>query len=272
MNARSNSAALVYRRPEQVYGPDTEATPNRRLATLHAALAEADEKLEMAYDAAERGSPAAVLLNHVAHNLLCDALGPVSELMTKDGAEKAREELFTVLAALEGVRALSLGSVNHATLSEAYGLLDWAQDELEDLALHGPLPGAGAGAGAAAVEADESAPLDKRASDIMWDALGILESSISVLSGRLADLDRGAGYGARTLMRLANTSLELAIDEQTTDHQNEASVAFHEAVEVLAVFAETVDDSATWGALTLLELAKEKLDSSIGTSQEVAHV
>jgi hypothetical protein len=261
-------APSTYKRPEQAYRPAVAGTTEERISALRAAFQAADEKIEAAYDAAERGSPADVLLDHVAHNLLCDALGPVSELITKDSAEKARGELFTVLAALEGVMALSLGSLIHATLSEAFGLLDWAQDELEDLALHGHLPSAGA----AAVDADESAPLGKTASDVMWGALGVLESSISVLSGRLADLDHGAGYGARTLMRIAHERIGLAIDGKTTELQEEASLAFHEAIEVLAAFADEVDDSATWGALTLLELAKEKLDPSIGTLPEVAHV
>lgn len=143
-------APLVYKRPSQKHEQKTAATQEQRLANLQAAFAQADEKLEMAYDAAERGSPADVLLDHIAHDLLCDAMHPVlrnedeADLGVSIGdAEKAREALFKVLAALEGVMALSLGSVIYATLADAFILLDWAQDELEDLSLHRLLPDAG---------------------------------------------------------------------------------------------------------------------------------
>lgn len=265
------ATAPVYSRPVNPYVVnDKDALPDR-IETLRASFYSAEEKMEAAYDASEHGTAADRLLEFIAHDLLVELMHPLMRPEDEKGdfcdrlplhseAEAAHERLFVVLAALEGVLCLSLGKVIYSTLVEVFEHLDWAQEELEDLVLHRLLP-----------EVEKKSSPCEAASNIMWDALGILESSTSILSGRLADLDRGAGYGARTLMRVAHDRITLALAEQTTDHQNEASVAFHEAVEVLAVFAEKVDDSATWGALTLLELAKEKLDSSIGTLPEVAN-
>lgn len=139
-NPRARSGQAVYKRPQHDYSHDHSASLAERLDTLGAAFTEADEKLECAYDHAEPGSAAEVLLEHVAHGLLVDATPDSLKALSAERTSKptdalahAHAELFTVLAALEGVMALSMGTIIHATLAEAFRLLEWAQEECEEL-------------------------------------------------------------------------------------------------------------------------------------------
>lgn len=132
---------LIYVRPEQRSARSSASTPvSERLETPRASIFEADGKIEQAYDAAEHGSPADVLLDHLAHELLCDAMRPImsneDEVILKSRSATPRKlgsHSSPVLTALEGAMALSLGSAIDGTLAEAFTLLDWAQDELEEL-------------------------------------------------------------------------------------------------------------------------------------------
>ncbi|OUM01784.1 hypothetical protein [Variovorax sp. JS1663] len=120
-------------RKNAVHAPSTDANNRKaRLATLQAALREADEKLEAAYDRAERGEPYEVLLGHVAHDLLIgDALAMLDDSPTRAHAAANFEALFKPLAALQGTIALAQGSGIEGTLKEAFDLLDRVQDELD---------------------------------------------------------------------------------------------------------------------------------------------
>lgn len=140
------AAPLVYKRPEQTYFAVVGGTAEERLATLRATLREAEEKIEAAYDAVERGTAVDTLLHLIGHDLLCDAMRP--EIMGADGApspnradlDEAYTALFPVLASLEGAMALSMGTVINSTLVDAYNLLDWAQNECDSAALGKLLP------------------------------------------------------------------------------------------------------------------------------------
>jgi hypothetical protein len=140
------AAPLIYKRPEQTYFAVVGGTAEERLATLRATLREAEEKIETAYDAVERGTAVDTLLHLIGHDLLCDAMRP--EVMGADGApspnradlDEAYMALFPVLASLEGAMALSMGTVINSTLVDAYSLLDWAQNECDGAALGKLLP------------------------------------------------------------------------------------------------------------------------------------
>ncbi|VTU34289.1 hypothetical protein [Variovorax sp. RA8] len=120
-------------RKSAVYVPSTDGSNVvARLAALQAAIREADEKLEAAYDRAERGEPYEVLLHHVAHELLIgDALAMLEDSPTQADAAANYEALFKPLAALQGAIGLAQGSGIEGTLKEAFELLDWAQNELD---------------------------------------------------------------------------------------------------------------------------------------------
>ncbi|MDR6538836.1 hypothetical protein [Variovorax soli] len=128
--ARGSAKAI---RKNAVYVPSTDrSNVAARLATLRAAIREADEKLEAAYDLAERGEAYEVLLDHVAHDLLTgDALAILGDSPTQSDATANYEALFKPLAVLQGAIALAQGSGVEGNLKEAFELLDWAQNELD---------------------------------------------------------------------------------------------------------------------------------------------
>lgn len=122
--------------------------PEPRLAKLQMALRQADERIEMAYDAAEHGSALELLLEHTNHVLVVKAVrAMLKESPTVQDADATRDALMLVLAALEGCVALSIGTIVHGALVEALQLLDWAQDECEAIYLHRLLPESVPGAG-----------------------------------------------------------------------------------------------------------------------------
>lgn len=137
---RAQAAQAVYKRPAKLAAPQIPNTRAYRFAVLRQVFAEADEGLEAAYDLAEPDSAVEVLLDHAAHNLLVDVMCP--GLYRTDGAQSsptigdlanAHTSLVTVLAALEGVMALSIGSPFSTRLENAFQLLEWACGECEEL-------------------------------------------------------------------------------------------------------------------------------------------
>jgi hypothetical protein len=104
----------------------------KRLGTLQAALFEVDEKLEMAYDAADNAEPIEEVLHHIAHDVLPDATRPMrGEQPTRADAEAVFDAMHVPLALLQAAISLATGTVLHQTLVEAFDLLDWAHDELD---------------------------------------------------------------------------------------------------------------------------------------------
>lgn len=138
-----------YARPVQTFSPVIGKTAEERLNILRATLHTADHTLEAAYDAAEPGSAVDVLLDLIAHDLMCSVMSPLMRdadeadiPVTKGSIEVAHQTLFPVLAALEGAMALATGTVLSATLAEAFNLLNWAQDECDSVALGALMPAA----------------------------------------------------------------------------------------------------------------------------------
>ena len=105
--------------------------------------------------------------------------------------------------------------------------------------------------------------------DTLDDAMGILESCIGVMDARMELLNDGVADAARTLLKIAHTSLKAAIDGDTIDLQEDASRCLYEADAVLNFVARQIDDAATWGALTLLELVRKMVSTATEAAMEV---
>ena len=101
------------------------------------------------------------------------------------------------------------------------------------------------------------------------DALSVLASCIGVMDARMDVPGNGIADAARTLLRIAHTSLKVAIDGDTLDLKEEAASCVYEANAVLKFAAREADDSATWGALTLLGLVWEMVGAAIQTAMAV---
>lgn len=128
-------------RASAVYVPSTETDLRAKLDTLQAALTQAKEHIESAFDAADDGSSAELLLDHLAHALLADAMRPMmDDKPTRADAKQTYGDLFLVMAALNGAMAMAAGTSIHPVLQEAFELLDWSQNECDSQALIDLLP------------------------------------------------------------------------------------------------------------------------------------
>lgn len=135
------SRAKPAARASAAYVASTETDLRARLDTLQAALSQAEEHIESAYDAAEDGSAVEVLLDHLGHVLLADAMRPMMGTSPNRGdAQHAYSDLFLVTATLSGAMAMVAGTAIHPILQEAFELLDWAQNESNSQALIDLLP------------------------------------------------------------------------------------------------------------------------------------
>lgn len=122
--------------------PNTEDTPEQRLATLQAALTEATEQLQMAFDAAEVGEAIDLVLEHLSQSFMPIAVRRMlGDAPTEADALATYDAMFFPLALLEGAIALSSGTVIHGALVEAFLLFEWAQNECCDMDLKELLPG-----------------------------------------------------------------------------------------------------------------------------------
>ncbi|RQO57060.1 hypothetical protein DBV14_09630 [Variovorax sp. KBW07] len=94
----------------------------------------AEEKLEAAYDAAERGEPIDTLLDHINHDVILEACRVIQrDDLTQADAQRVYQKLFPVLACVQGAIKLAEGTVLHTTLEEAFALLDAAQTALDSV-------------------------------------------------------------------------------------------------------------------------------------------
>ncbi|MCR8961185.1 hypothetical protein M0765_026680 [Variovorax sp. S2] len=256
------------RKPNATYVAATGDDWKARLATLQAACTEADEKLEMAYDAAERGEPVDTLLDHINHALLPDAVRPMFlGQPTKADAAATYDALFAPLACLEGALALAAGTVIHGTLKEAFDLLDWAQTECDGAALGKLLP--------AQAEQDdrqhserETAPSHSfEANGIEDGAYLIANEAIAIIRARAEEVGSDLVYGAIYVAERAKDILGEGIHARDVQMCEDASAPLAVAIAVLEAGVHAHDDVALHGALRLLELAKTSLDDAIAEVQ-----
>ncbi|MDP9893211.1 hypothetical protein J2W32_001484 [Variovorax boronicumulans] len=135
VNTAALSTAATKPRAKATKPSSQGPTLNERIAGIRESIALASEKIEMAYDAVELGEPLDVLLDHIAHELLGNAVRPIHrEYLTKADAEHVYESLFTPLACLQAAVSLSAGTVVHHTLAGAHALLDQVQTDLDSCA------------------------------------------------------------------------------------------------------------------------------------------
>jgi len=268
----SKAVPLVYVRPVHHYIASSADTPvAQRIETLRASLYEADEKIEQAYDAAERGSPVDLLLDHIGHELLADAVRPIlqrEEDLTDAKADAARSALFTVLAALEGAMALSLGTVLSANLAEAFNLLDWATDELEDLELHRLLPEAAS----AAVPITTSASKLGARDQLLDDASAHFGHAAAVIEVCCNDSQKCTlVWAADSLITHETAALDQALRTEDIDSLQDATVALQNIRAVLAAAAHACDagdQKLVWAAHSLVELANSKVEQFVDRKVE----
>ncbi len=99
---------------------------------IRAWIVSADAKLETAYDAAEKGEPVDVLLDHICHTVMLDPARIIHrEDLTQADAGRLYDALFPVLACIQGAIELAGDSVLRHTLEIAFELLDSAQTALD---------------------------------------------------------------------------------------------------------------------------------------------
>lgn len=102
------------------------------IADIRQWIGTAEEKLEMAYDAAERGEPIDVLLDHINHNVILEPNRIIQrDDLTQSDARRVYAGLFPVLACIQGAIKLAERTTLHATLEDVFTLLDTAQTALD---------------------------------------------------------------------------------------------------------------------------------------------
>ncbi|MDQ0040866.1 hypothetical protein [Variovorax boronicumulans] len=106
--------------------------PKIGIADIRSWIKTADEKLEAVYDAAERGEPLDVLLDHLCHSVLCTPIAIIHrEDLTRADAQRLYAALFPVLACIQAAIKLAEGTILQHGLEEAFALLDTAQTALD---------------------------------------------------------------------------------------------------------------------------------------------
>ncbi|MFZ3120051.1 MAG: hypothetical protein WA159_17255 [Variovorax sp.] len=295
--AKAAPVAPAYTRPVQTFFPEVGKTAEERLAALRATLQAADEKLEAAYDAAERGSAVDTLLDLIAHDLLCTALHPVlrnedeaAYPVTKSDLAATYEALFPVLAALEGAMALAVGTVLSATLAEVFNLLDWAQTECDSAALGALLPGEAAAdaravkapaldampsiieglQAATAVDAIDDKPRGEFDEDQMHEVIAITKEAAAIMQARSKTADCDHLFAALWAAERAIDTLDDGIDAKCIRACENGSAPLGVACSVLNITLAHFDDQALHGAWRLLELAKDQLDVAVNEALGVA--
>jgi len=239
-----------------------------RLDSIFANLELGQEKLRLAHQSVELTDPgeaAEVLLCAVIEDLLPAAIAPMyRQPLTRTDADAAYTGMFTSLAAIDGVIALSRGQVIEPMLREARGLLDEANTQMDFTGMPG-LP-----------EVKDTAEADRGEDDLaggspaaaetenvagrIFDAYERTIEAHAILDSRVAEMNTGAAYGARSLVKVAVDATSAADATNTRNDCEHASCALHEAIEVLTLVTDDAPDLAAQGALALLTLAKGLLD------------
>ena len=256
--------------PPSPYVPGIQRDAAEHFCDVQVAIDDATDKLKLAYEAAECGDPVDTILDLIAHRLLTEAVSPImSGSPSRAEGEATYEALFGVLGALHGAIALAVGTVVHATLIEAYHLLDWAQNELDSATLANLLPEVETAAPESESEAAAQATQSTGANFVLIAYTKASEAG-EILDYLLQDLNSGVAYGAFALIKIAIEALSGAHEAPTKENANHASAELSVAIDVLELFtvSEQVLGSkllAAEGVLSLLNLAKSILDDGIGS-------
>ncbi|MET3915129.1 hypothetical protein ABID97_001911 [Variovorax sp. OAS795] len=251
--------------------PDTARAPIENepqaplvtIADIRRWMAEADQKLEMAHDAAETGEYIETLLGHICHSVLVPPLHTIQrEDLTQGDVRHLYDSLFVPLACIEGAIKLAHGSILQHMLEGAFELLDAAHSALD------PVNDA---VKALPIEAASSASQSPgRREAVSFEGSGIEDNAykmgaevIAIIRACLQDVGSDLVYGALYVVERAQNALARGVHARDFEMCDEASAPFACAIAVLAMSIREYDDDALRGALRLLQLAKTSLDDAL---------
>lgn len=244
-----------------------------RLGAIFSNLKLGQEKLQLAHQSVEMTDPgeaAEVLLRTVIEDMLPASIAPMHrEPLARADVDASYTGMFPALAAMEGVIALSTGLVIEATLREAFAHLDAANAWMDFTDMGDVLPHRKDAAEADRGDYDLAArpPAVAETENVAGRIFDAYERTIeahAILDSRVSNMNSGAAYGARSLVKVAVDATSAADETNTRDNCEHASCALHEAIEVLTLVTNEAPDLAAQGALALLVLAKELLDDNVG--------
>lgn len=263
----------VLERPRAKAKPKaTKSALQTRLESIFTNLKLGQEKLQLAHQSVELTDPgdaADVLLRAVIEDLLPAAIAPMyRQPLTRNDTDAAYTGMFTSLAAIEGTIALSRGQVIEPVLREAWVLLDEANSQMDFGDMGDVLPQREDITEADQMQGDLAArpPAAAETANVAGRIFDAYERTIeahAILDSRVAEMNTGAAYGARSLVKVAVDATSAADATNTRKDCEHASSALHEAIEVLTLVTEDSLDLAARGALALLVLGKGLLDSSM---------
>ncbi|WP_431107636.1 hypothetical protein [Variovorax paradoxus] len=234
------------------------------IADIRGWMVLADEKLEQAYDAAERGEYIDGMLDHICHSMLLEPLELIQrDSFTQFDAGRVYDRLFPVLAVIHGAIKIAEGTIIHHTLTEAFRLLDNAQ---------GALDSATSQVRALPVDDDdmqESGGVASPAQPAIYDHFEISEvdcvvsEAIGIMEQRGEAANSNLVYGAILAAEAAQAALRKGMTAKSMDECADASGPLDVAADVLLEGLGKFDDPSLQGAWRLLGTAKERLDNEI---------
>lgn len=248
--------------------------PATTIADIRGWMVLADEKLEQAYDAAERGEYIDGMLDHICHSMLLEPLELIQrDRFTQFDAGRVYDGLFPVLAVIHGAIRVAEGTIIHHTLTEAFQLLDNAQ---------GALDSATNQVRALPLDDDDLQGAESPASPIQpaahYDDLEINEvdcavsEAIGIMVARGEEANSNLVYGAILAAEAARNELAKGMTARNMDECADASAPLDVAADVLLAGLAQFDDLSLHGAWRLLAGAKERLDNEIERSIELSNV
>lgn len=230
------------------------------------------EKLQLAHHSVgltDPGDAPEILLRAVIEDMLPPTIAPMyCQPLTRADVDAAYTGMFTSLAAIDGVIALSLGQVIEDTLRDAWALLDEANTLMDFTDMKGALPEAEAApqqlrTDATSAPSREPAAASFEALDIEEGPYFMISEVIGIIESRLSDIGTDLLYGAKTCAEKAKEILGAGVKARDVRMCEEASAPLAVATAVLEASLEADDDVALWGALRLLRLAHEALDEAV---------
>jgi len=258
----------VLDKPRAKAKPKAEkSTLQARLDKIFAKLKLGQEKLQLAHHSVgltDPGDAPEILLRAVTEDMLPPAIAPMyRQPLTRADVDAAYTGMFTSLAAIDGVIALSLGQVIEDTLRDAWALLDEANSLMDFTDMKDALPEAQDFAHGVEATAATTTPTDE-VSGLIFDAYERTSEAHAILDSHVSEMNNGAAYGARSLVKLALDAVSVADETNSQDDCETASGALHEAIEVLELVTDEAPDLVAQGALSLLVLAKQLIDDNVG--------
>ncbi|MFV0675525.1 hypothetical protein [Variovorax sp. tm] len=263
----------VLERPRAKAKPKAEKSAlQARLDKIFNNLKLGQEKLQLAHQSVgltDPGEAAEVLLRAVIEDMLPPAIAPMyHQPLTRADADEAYTGMFTSLAAIDGVIALSLGHVIESTLRDAWVLLDEANSLMDFGDMKGALPEAEPAPKQPRTEATsatsrEPAAASFEALDIEEGPYFMISEVIGIIESRLSDIGTDLLYGAMTCAEKAKEVLSAGVKARDVQMCEAASAPLAVATAVLEASLEADDDVALWGALRLLKLAHDTLDEAV---------